>query len=286
MNKKKGFLTAAVVFVFLLAWPTLLIASPYNEAGIGMNDINDANEFWAVDCNVIRGYVDITDPSQGYASYGSDTDATGKAEGTSYDVVSLGDGGVATLTFDSSIYITNGEGYDFAVFENGFNSTFLELGFVEVSSDGVNFFQFDPVSLTPTNTQIGGFGTLDATNIHNLAGKHMQGYGTPFDLEELKDVNELLDVNSVTHIRIIDVVGFVEPADFYGDGIVNFIDYSIFAATYGSEVGDDNWNEDCDISDPADGIVDVNDLQVFTSKWLDENDYSSCDMNGHQINDP
>jgi hypothetical protein len=22
------------------------------------------------------------------------------------------------------------------------------------------------------------------------------------------------------------------------------------------------------------------------TKWLDENDYSSCDINGHQINDP
>jgi hypothetical protein len=127
---------------------------------------------------------------------------------------------------------------------------------------------------------------LDSTNIHNLAGKHLKGYGTQFDLEELKDVSAVLDVNSVTHIRIIDVVGFVEPADFYGDGIVNFIDFGIFADANESDKGDGNWNEDCDISALADGIIDLEDLYVFIGKWLDENDYSSCDINGHQINDP
>ena len=114
----------------------------------------------------------------------------------------------------------------------------------------------------------------------------MQGIGTGFDLEELKDVNELLDVNSITHVRITDVVGYVEPADFYGDGIVNFIDYIIFTAAYPSEPGNENWNEDCDISNPSDGIINSDDFEVFIGKWLNENDFSSCDFSGHQINDP
>ncbi|NIA17499.1 MAG: hypothetical protein GWO86_04040, partial [Planctomycetes bacterium] len=97
---------------------------------------------------------------------------------------------------------------------------------------------------------------------------------------------DLLDVNSITHVRIIDVVGYVEPADFYGDGIVNFTDYNIFAGAYQSDIYDDNWNQDCDISNPTDDFVGIADFQVFVEKWFDENDYSSCDINGHQINDP
>lgn len=283
MPAKKVQIILMVICLFPL---TDAKAGPYSEAGIHKDDV--AFTAWATGVTVERGFVDINNPELGYASYGEPNNALHKAEGTAEDVVSLGDGGIAILTFDNMI--TNGDGYDFAVFENGFDITsggaFLELAFVEVSSDGINFFGFDNVSLTPTNKQVDGFGALDSTNIHNLAGKHLLEYGTAFDLEELKDVNDLLDVNSVTHIRIIDVVGFVEPADFYGDGIVNFIDYSISAAAYASEIGDDNWNQDCDISSPPDDIIDFTDFQLFTEKWLDENVFSSCDINGHQINDP
>ena len=285
-NCSKILPTAALITIFGIG--PGLCAGPYTEPGIYKED--ESIVAWAADCNVIRGFVYIKDPNQGYASFGSESDALGEAEGTLYDVVSLGDGGSATLTFDESIYITNGGGNDFAIFENGFSIAggyFLELAFVEVSSNGTDFFGFEAIALTPTNRQVvqtEGMGALDPTNIHNLAGKYERGYGTPFDLEELKDVNDLLDVNSVTHIRIIDVVGFVEPADFYGDGIVNSIDYSIFAAAYMSADGDGNWNRDCDIH--RDGKIDIKDLQEFVTKWLDENDYSSCDINGHQINDP
>jgi hypothetical protein len=239
---------------------------------------------WATGITVQRGYVDISNPSMGYTSYGKPENALGKAEGGIYSVVSLGDGGVATLTFEYPI--TNGPGYDFAVFENAFNDTFLELAFVEVSSDGNNFFRFNSVSLTPTNIQVGGFGALDTTNLNNLAGKYSAGYGTPFDLEELKDVNSLLDVNSIKHVRIIDVVGYVQPADFFGDGIVNLTDYSIFAAAYLSEPDDENWNQDCDIAQPVDNIIGMLDLAWFVDEWLSENDYASNDSQGHQINDP
>jgi hypothetical protein len=253
-----------------------------NSTAIYMDDPNFVT--WATGITVQRGYINISKPILGYVSYGNDSDALGKAEGDTYSVVSLGDGGVATLTFEYAI--ADGPGYDFAVFENAFNDTFLELAFVEVSSDGNNFFRFNSVSLTPTNIQVGSFGALDTTNLHNLAGKYCAGYGTPFDLEELKDVNSLLDVNSITHVRIIDVVGYVQPADFSGDGIVNLIDYSIFAAAYLSEPSDENWNQDCDIAQPVDNIIDMLDLAWFVDEWLSENNYASYDSQGHQINDP
>jgi len=133
--------------------------------------------------------------------------ALGPAEGTSFEVVSLGAGGRVTLTFDPPV--SNGDGWDFAVFENGFEDSFLELAYVEVSSDGNIFVRFDNASLTPD--PVPSFGTLDPTNIDGLAGKYRQAYGAPFDLEELSGKPEVVqgdvDLSAIVYIRIVDVVG-------------------------------------------------------------------------------
>lgn len=162
---------------------------------------------WATNCQIERGLQDIAIPGL-WASYGTENDAIGAASENTMDVVSLGDAGVAILTFDQPIQ--NGDGYDFAVFENALNDVFLELAFVEVSSDGIHYVRFPAVSNTSTDVQIDNAGTVDATRIHNLAGKYRVGWGTPFDLEELAG-NELLDINNVTHVKIIDVVGSINP---------------------------------------------------------------------------
>lgn len=168
---------------------------------------------WATGCTVERGPMRIDKPENGLASYGADSLALGVPGGT-FDVVSLGDGGIATLTFDSPIY--NGAGPDFAVFENGFanaanpDTWALELGFVEVSSDGVNFFRFPAVTYVQTDTQLGNSGSIDPAQLHNFASKYGAFYGTPFDLDEVED-NELLDKNHITHVRIVDVVGCLNP---------------------------------------------------------------------------
>jgi len=161
---------------------------------------------WAKSCKLVRGYMDISNPSLGYASYGDSTKAIGKADGTG--VVSLGDGGYAILTFTNPI--TDGPGWDFAVFENSFNGTFLELAFVEVSSDGVNFFRFPAVSNLPTSPQYNNAANMDCSKINNLAGKYLANYGTPFDLQELAGISGL-DIHHITHIKVIDVVGSVNP---------------------------------------------------------------------------
>lgn len=158
---------------------------------------------WATTCNVLRGWQDISNTGLGKATAGDSSMAIGHADGTG--VVSLGDGGSAILTFQSPI--KNGLGFDFCVFENSFNATFLELAFVEVSSNGINFFRFPATSNTQTLTQIGAFDNVgDATKLNNLAGKYQVNYGTPFDLQDLQSVAGL-DINNITHIKIIDVVG-------------------------------------------------------------------------------
>ncbi len=205
---------AITIFVIGLLVNTFAFAGPYappaGQAGSTAIYKDDPSFVcWASGCDVVRGPMDISNPSNGYASYGSADKALGKAVGDSYDVVSLGDGGYATLTFGAPIY--DGPGYDFAVFENSFSDTYLELAFVEVSSNGTDFFRFPAVSLTQTDTQVGGFGSLDATNIHNLAGKYRQGYGTPFDLSDLAGTDGL-DINDVRYVRVVDVVGCIQDA--------------------------------------------------------------------------
>jgi hypothetical protein len=148
----------------------------------------------------------------GYSNYlpGPNVDATwrtpdkalGAALGSFDDIVVLGDGGRITLSFDG--YITNGAGADFAVFENSFSNTFLELAFVEVSSNGSDFVRFPTFSFTAS--PVGGFGLIDPTNVDGLAGKYRAGFGTPFDLDLLRGAANL-DVNKVQYVRLIDVVG-------------------------------------------------------------------------------
>jgi len=162
---------------------------------------------WATGCNVVRGYRDVSRPDSGYADAGTAQAAIGPA--LQNGIVSLGDGGTATLTFSNPI--TNGPGWDFAVFENSFLDTFLEMAFVELSSDGKRFVRFPAISLTDTTLQTGTFGYTFPEKINNLAGKYRVGFGTPFDLEELTDSSGI-DIASITHIRIKDVTGSLLPA--------------------------------------------------------------------------
>ncbi len=203
-----------VIFITLSLVHTCLWAQYAPQAGVqGSTAVHKSSgKFtgWATGCDIQRGYTDIADPSQGYVTTGGSTMALGKPD---VSIVSLGDSGVATLTFAQPIY--NGEGPDFAVFENGFQNpsnpeeAFLEFAFVEVSSDGTNFTRFPASSLIPVSPQIPVAGTYtDARKVNNLAGKYIGNYGTPFDLEELKNTPGL-DVNHITHIRLVDVIGSV-----------------------------------------------------------------------------
>lgn len=153
-----------------------------------------------------RGFMDISNPNAGLVTFGDSTEALNIAEGTSTNIVSLGDNGSITLGFDHPI--KNGPGHDFAVFENSFSDNFLELAHIEVSTNGVRFVRLPSISLTPTTTQTNSFGATEATNLYNLAGKYRQGYGTPFDLEDIIDSTGI-NLDSINYVRVIDVVGTI-----------------------------------------------------------------------------
>ncbi|MFO0946179.1 MAG: PEP-CTERM sorting domain-containing protein [Planctomycetota bacterium] len=196
----------------------------------GNNVINPIFVGWAT------GYQDYL-PAPGVQSgFQTPDKALGAVNGDNLDIVSLGDlnqtqinqgvqPGQITLTFD--LTIVNGDGADFAVFENSFTagtSTFAELAYVEVSTDGTNFARFPSVSLTAAPN---GFGPLDATNVYNLAGKHVHAFGsawgTPFDLASLVldplVVGGLVDLMNIHYVRIVDIPGSGNFLDSLGNPI-------------------------------------------------------------------
>jgi hypothetical protein len=228
--------------------------------------------------------------------------ALGPATGDNFDIVSIGDlyqeeidAGVApgriTLSFSQTIQDQNG--YDFAVFENGFhyagNEYFCELGYVEVSSNGVDFARFASVSLT--GGRVGALGTVDITNVYNLAGKHPNAYGvctgTPFDLSELRDEpnvqSGLVDINDIAYVRIVDIPGsgdFLDEATQYVDPCSwpNWDHYDTNHPVYDAWLtgGSDGMDLEAigvlreqeysaDIN--LDGIVDMFDFALFASSW-------------------
>ncbi|MFP4192949.1 MAG: PEP-CTERM sorting domain-containing protein [Candidatus Hydrogenedentota bacterium] len=171
--------------------------------------------------------------SDGQTGWSDPSSAFG-APGGSGDIVSLGDlsegditagmsPGYITMTFDTPI--TNRLGHDFAVFENGFPfgpGLFAELAYVEVSTDGEHFARF-PSFFDAADEPIGAFAGLDVTEIYNLAGKHQNGYGTPFDLAQLTS-SELVQrgrvsLDEINYVRIVDIPGSGDWADSDGNSI-------------------------------------------------------------------
>ncbi|MBN1765757.1 MAG: hypothetical protein JW860_10905 [Sedimentisphaerales bacterium] len=314
----------------LLALVAPLMSGPYQETGI--NGYIDENGRHA-------NPLDPNGPARlnpifyawatGIAEYspapGLDPDwtdpnlALGPATGENFDIVSLGDldaGQIAqnlepgriTFTFgdpdngdDPNTIIHDGQGYDFAIFENGFVSLsdtgggsisglmFAELGYVEVSSDGNHFARFPSVSITANPT--GKYGTIEISDVFNLVGKHPNNngvcMGTPYDLQLLADhplvLTGTVDLDHIIQVRIVDIPGsgdwydnameFIDPNtwnewDFYPDN------HPIYDAwpTFGSSGVDveavgllREQEYDADIN--LDGIVDIHDLLLFISAW-------------------
>lgn len=141
------------------------------------------------------------------------TKACGPPGNDVYDILCLGNGGSVTMGFPHPI--RNDSGADFAVFENAFSDYFIELAFVEVSSDGVHFHRFPTTSLW--EDPVGQFGDLyyDPTWIDGFAGKYAVGYGTPFDLDSLPD-SPTLDKQNIRFIRLIDIIGNGNTKDSAG----------------------------------------------------------------------
>lgn len=223
---KKFTIIFYLVFFTIFFVPSILKAQ--NFVGDSMAVYKDSSliKSWATELiDLKRGYLNIADTnyslmqqgvSSNYALSGLDENVLGKADG---QTVSLGDGGEVILSFQNPI--RNGVGPDFAVFENGFYSPptqniliYLELAFVEVSSDGENFYRFPAVSNQQIETQVSSFQSVDYRLYENLAGIFPVFWGAAFDLDDLiinSTDTSLLDFENINFVKIIDVVGSINP---------------------------------------------------------------------------
>lgn len=358
-------------FLILILQISFVWAGPYCEGGIAgyigtdlrptdpNTDpnavINPVFKAWAFD---FENYLPSDDEDDWWGGVFDDPHkALGPATGNYMDIVSLGDldsdelsshvpPGEITLKFGLSLDpndlpISDGNGYDFAIFENGFVSMYTkpsgsisgqmlaELAFVEVSSDGINFARFPSVSLTAS--AVGAYGTIEISNIYNLAGKHPNAngicFGTGFDLACLANnplvISGTVNLNDIRYVKIIDIpgsgdfldsaagnfidflsypywdyyvldhpvydawltwgsggfdldaVGVLYPQDYSADintdGIVDFVDLSMFLWSWGSSFGQYEWNPRCDLFE--DLVIDIYDLEVFSEQWLCAEDW-------------
>jgi hypothetical protein len=197
------FLTFIGMIACALAGPYPGVAGSAGSDAIWKDD--PAIKAWA------SGHLDYDLGGNVSTTWRTPAKAYGHATEDVMDIVCLGDNGKITMYFPRPIQ--DGAGADFAVFENSFSDTFLELAFVEVSSDGINFFRFPNDSLTPALSS-----SINATNLSGLAGKYRGGYGTPFDLAVL-DASPLLDKGNVRFVRLIDILGNGTVKDSSGGSI-------------------------------------------------------------------
>jgi hypothetical protein len=323
-----------VVQVIVLLISMYLYAGPYTEPGVNGYVGEDGRHADPADANAVinpifRGWATSVvsyEPAPGlFAVWADPNKALGEATGDNLDVVSLGDldqdqigvgvePGQITLEFGQPVRDCNG--YDFVVFENGLVSNyntgggsikgqmFAELGYVEVSSNGVDFVRFPSVSLTAG--LVGRYGTIEISDVYNLAGKHPNGNdvctGTPFDLREIARegdvVSGVVDINNINYIRIVDIPGsgdfedeavkHIEPSswpawNYYANN------HSIYDAwlTFDSGGVDleavgviEEQNYPADIN--LDGMVDIFDFMLFSSAWGShfgqENWIGRCDL--------
>jgi len=307
------------VFLAVLAWAAMAAAGPYTEPGVnGYVDPNgrpaSPDQAEAVVNPIFRAWATaVVDyrPAGGVSEQWLDASKTlGPATGDGMGIASLGDRSAAEIAAGAppgwivlgfTQPMRDGRGYDFVVFENaivsGYNTgagsvsgqMFGELAFVEVSSDGVQFARFPSVSLTPD--PVGAYGTIELSNVFNLAGKHPNGggvcTGTPFDLADLADEPSVragaVDVHDIRYVRIVDIPGnghFQDAATFHIDpaGSPSWAAYTANHPVYDAwpTFGSGGFDLDavgvlCEQAYSADinfdGVVDGVDFALFSSAW-------------------
>ncbi len=192
-------------------------------AASGLNEGDDSSDRMSVDAGSVVRWLQTLGPG-GYApGTGADTytDPTvlGPATAVTTDVVVLGRGGAITLDLETPI--SEGEGAELAVWENGIavdNRLFAELAYVEVSSDGVVFARF-PVACE-NDQKVSAYGSLDTALYSGFAGLHEAGTGTAFDLGKLASLPAVtdghVDLGAIRYVRIVDVIGDGSETD--GEG--------------------------------------------------------------------
>ena len=145
--------------------------------------------------------------------------ALGPAEGQPLQTLTLGEGGRVTLKLSAPL--SERRGAELAVFENSFNHTFLELAWVEVSSNGRDFARLP--SRYVRSTPLAPFEEQSPKGLTGLAGRLIAGASPRFDLYSLSAhpavALKLVDLSSISVVRVVDVVGDGRALDSAGEPI-------------------------------------------------------------------
>lgn len=184
--------------------------APNGEGAVGLDDV--AISGWAAEVRSVTYGTGVDE------TWRRPEEALGPAGLDPLDALVLGNGGQATVVFDPPI--RDVEGPDLAVFENG-NGQFLELGFVEVSSDGEHFVRF--ASRYLGSKPVSAYGVHASELMGGLAGKYSLGSGTPFDLAWLRSEPWVqagaVDLAAIRYVRVLDIVGDGLTLDSFGGPI-------------------------------------------------------------------
>jgi len=192
----------------------VILAAPVRAQIVDSGQINEEIErtddrilSWATGVvDFERGWVNYLDEKAGRVSFGDPKDPLGP----NGEPFSLGDGGWITFSFLEPV--GDGDGIDLAVFENGFESgggVYMELGFVEVSSNGTDFVRLP--NLARRETQPGAFEGSFSEDFYNLAGNFVGGTG--IDLGDLLIdpdplvIDGTVDLGNIQFVRVRDVIG-------------------------------------------------------------------------------
>jgi len=157
------------------------------------------------------------DPSLGeFPPLNDPTRALGVEDGA---LVTLGAAGSLTVSFAEPIADRPGD--DLVVYENAlvlpeFGGNYVDLAFVEVSSDGSVFARF-PTS-SGVSGPVGQFGLIDPALLVGFAGVSL---ADAFDLADLLGLPEVtsgaVDTGAIRYVRILDVIGDGSASDSLGN---------------------------------------------------------------------
>ncbi len=193
-----------------LSLALLVVCTPLGARAVGFR-FADAVVAWSQGPN--------EDPAGGaFPPLNDPTAALGASNGV---LVTLGAAGSITVSFSEPI--ADAPGIDLRVYENPlvlpeFGGNYVDLGFVEVSSNGADFARFPTASGVPA--AVGSFGLIDPALLAGFAGAN------PFDVFDLSDLLGLppvtggaVDLGAIRFVRIVDVVGDGGTNDSLGNPI-------------------------------------------------------------------
>ena len=119
-----------------------------------------------------------------------------------------------------------------------------------------------------------GNGTAVIQDITDFNGNGDTAEPIPWDLKSnprFSDDPDSVDSGVPVELGqpVIDIGAyeFFELGDFDVDGVVNLKDFAIFSAAWQSSKNDNNWNPNCDISEPGDDVIDQMDFMEFVANW-------------------